>query len=936
MSGRLDPKASLLPTECRVAMPKIFISYRREDSSTVAGIVAKRLASAFGNSSIMLDVDSIPPGQDFRAYIRDELETCDVMVAMIGKGWLTALDDAGRPRLENPQDWVRLELESGLERGSRIPVIPVLLDNVPCPKPEELPDSLRELAYRQAHSVRPPFDFDMDVERLIQKIKSQCGPRLKRMADQIDSGAALENQLNFRNYCHGYARNMLDSSPRLRMTSKWQIELSGQMGPETVRLNDLWARSPRLILAGSPGGGKTVFLLSKFRDLCGQLETTAELNDGAMIVPVYAELGLLNEHKGVSELVLECLGLAPGPNPLEKLQRVLEFGSLALLLDGINELPEHCRKECAKQLISLDDHLRAAGKAHQVQITVTTRPYGFQNYFHDAGFDFARVLPLTRDEIQQQLAERYPSSDEHAALGPKLRHLLSNPQHLAYAIEWLDDGLRAPAGGRRGIHSRGGLLAYCTSKRLARLPAEADDLGKTVLQHIAYGTTDGRVHYSKDQVWRAVDETLRSRASASISPRLLYDELLTAELLVASGDTLRFAHHSIQQYFTAREMTARLELKRYVEDVLWHEPLVIMAGLLDKPQLGVLLPAVRRNDELYAYVLANIDEPDLDRELMLRTVSRFSRRVRHWANGMTLELTGLYALWFFALPVIGFLFHTYGPQLNGPLIVLATFAYVFFVPFALLRWHQRRFKRAVRHLRERDLPRLVASLRYLDASGAMRQLKQDLNAVLTALRSRHVGNLSVGESFYAKSILQEVLPCRLDTERVRITFLASDDPRVAFVNEANRLIEQAINAQSYMTEDEMLDQIADPLSFVSIDADSLDADQVEKLCALASAAENEKRAEAALAKLQEVYSKNPEFRDRLAVLFRTLARDGSIRGRRRHQARMACRRLGIEFQVASLPKRAWLVGWPILILMGTLIAIATALAWIAGAWLYTR
>ena len=151
-------------------MPKIFLSYRREDSKYPAGEMAKRLAAAFGQNSVVYDVDNIPAGQDFRTHIKNELKSCDLLLAVIGARWLDASDDRGRPRLEQSDDWVRLELETVLERN--IPVVPVLLDNVAPPNPALLPKSLRQLAYRQAHSVRPPSDFDHDVQVLIQKIKA--------------------------------------------------------------------------------------------------------------------------------------------------------------------------------------------------------------------------------------------------------------------------------------------------------------------------------------------------------------------------------------------------------------------------------------------------------------------------------------------------------------------------------------------------------------------------------------------------------------------------------------------------------------------------------------------------------------------------------------------------------------------------------------------
>jgi formylglycine-generating enzyme len=172
-------------------MPKIFISYRREDSPSLSGIIASRLASAFGRSEIVFDVDNFPVGRDFREYIKEKLETCDYLVAVIGKSWLTCCDKTGRPRLEDPADWVRLEIEAALGRERKIPVIPVLLDNVPPLKQEQLPESIRELAYRQAHSVRPPSDFDQDVETLVQKIKSQERTRIesqKRALKKIAGG----------------------------------------------------------------------------------------------------------------------------------------------------------------------------------------------------------------------------------------------------------------------------------------------------------------------------------------------------------------------------------------------------------------------------------------------------------------------------------------------------------------------------------------------------------------------------------------------------------------------------------------------------------------------------------------------------------------------------------------------------------------------------
>src|SRR6476469_6508617 len=96
-------------------MPKIFLSYRRGDSGH-AGRLYDALRSRFGAENIFMDIDAIEPGVDFAAVIDRAVDQCDAFIALIGRGWLDAVDAEGRRRLENPGDFVRLELESALER----------------------------------------------------------------------------------------------------------------------------------------------------------------------------------------------------------------------------------------------------------------------------------------------------------------------------------------------------------------------------------------------------------------------------------------------------------------------------------------------------------------------------------------------------------------------------------------------------------------------------------------------------------------------------------------------------------------------------------------------------------------------------------------------------------------------------------------------------
>jgi hypothetical protein len=150
---------------------RIFISYRREDTAHWAGWLFDRLADRFGDDQVAKDVDSIDLGVDFVGAISDAVGSTDVLLALIGDQWLTIADDHGRPRLDDPDDFVRLEIEAALAGGVR--VIPILVDGARMPAGEELPPSLAPLARRVALELRPSrFDFDRlltVLERILAK-----------------------------------------------------------------------------------------------------------------------------------------------------------------------------------------------------------------------------------------------------------------------------------------------------------------------------------------------------------------------------------------------------------------------------------------------------------------------------------------------------------------------------------------------------------------------------------------------------------------------------------------------------------------------------------------------------------------------------------------------------------------------------------------------
>ena len=144
---------------------KIFLSYRRVDAEWFATALYLRLGQSFPAADLFMDVEGIEAGRDFVEVIEDQVRACDAMLVLIGPKWLTASDDAGRLRLDSPEDFVRIEVESALRYGKR--VIPVLVPKTEMPRAEALPEPLKPLAQRQA--VRLTHEcFTDDTQSLIK------------------------------------------------------------------------------------------------------------------------------------------------------------------------------------------------------------------------------------------------------------------------------------------------------------------------------------------------------------------------------------------------------------------------------------------------------------------------------------------------------------------------------------------------------------------------------------------------------------------------------------------------------------------------------------------------------------------------------------------------------------------------------------------------
>jgi hypothetical protein len=154
------------------ATSRIFISYRREDARGDAGRLTDDLKEQFGEGQIFRDIEAIEPGVDFVEAINRAVGSCAVLLAIIGPNWLTVKNKEGHRRLDDPNDFIRLEITVALRRNVR--VIPVLVGDAAMPRPEDLPPDMEMLARRQAYELSDKR-WEFDVGQLVGTLEKIPG-----------------------------------------------------------------------------------------------------------------------------------------------------------------------------------------------------------------------------------------------------------------------------------------------------------------------------------------------------------------------------------------------------------------------------------------------------------------------------------------------------------------------------------------------------------------------------------------------------------------------------------------------------------------------------------------------------------------------------------------------------------------------------------------
>jgi len=243
---------------------KIFLSYRREDTGWLAHALFARLEMAFPSGSLFMDVaGGIGAGQDFVRVLEEQVGACDAMLVLIGPDWLTVTDESGRRRLDNPHDFVHVEIESALQLGKH--VIPVLVQKIKMPSADALPEPLKPLVRRNAVGLSQE-GFQAEVQTLIEA--------LSKVVEYADTTRAPIDPRLIRTFS-GHT----DSVTSVVFSPDGRSALSGSWD-KTLKLWDVATGKETRTFSGHTGGVRSVAFSPDGRSaLSGSADKTLKLWD---------------------------------------------------------------------------------------------------------------------------------------------------------------------------------------------------------------------------------------------------------------------------------------------------------------------------------------------------------------------------------------------------------------------------------------------------------------------------------------------------------------------------------------------------------------------------------------------------------------------------------------------------------------------------------
>ena len=573
-------------------MAGIFISYRRDDSAGYAGRLYDRLSDHFGPDQVFMDVDTIKPGQNFVDAVRQAVGGCDGLVAIIGREWLTISDAEGVRRLDDPQDIVSLEIATALERGIR--VIPVLVQGAPMPATTDFPESLKELAYRNAQEIGDR-SFNSDAQSLIEALEA---PELE--LPETDDFVGRQREM-------AELRAALDAA----MAGRGQmVMLSGEPGIGKTRLaQELASRAESLGAQVMWGWCYEHAGAPPYWPYVQPIRTYAETTDLATLI---SQIGLVGP--AIAEIIPELRAKLPGlgqPIAAEPEQaRFRLFDSVSTFLKNLAQskpllfILDDLHWADSSSLLMLeflvreiaDSPVLVLGTYRDVEITAghpMSRTLG--NLVRERHFRRVQLDGLTQQEVGEfvegnkgvnlpsEILETIHSRTDGNPLFVNEVVGLINPEQMTESRAWADI---IPEGVRDAIGSRLSRLSPTCNQVLGTASVVGREFGLSLLTSL-----DSDI--GADEVLEALDEALKTKVieelpgsvgryqfGHALIQQSLYGELSTVRRLRAHtsiGEALERTHGSNLAEHAA-------ELARHfaeAESVLGPEKLVhysLMAG----------------------------------------------------------------------------------------------------------------------------------------------------------------------------------------------------------------------------------------------------------------------------------------------------------------------------------------------------------------------
>jgi DNA polymerase III delta prime subunit len=415
-------------------MPRVFINYRREDCAAVAGRLYDRLNQRFGATNVFRDIDAIDAGAQFAGVIAERIRMCDALIALIGKNWLDARDVEGRRRLDQPRDFVAVEISEALAQGKL--VIPALIEGAPMPTREALPPHMASLADRQAIPIGDSR-FDYDVGRLIGVIEKVIPPHTPAGVEYGLTGRELRNRRDLLNDVKGEVTNRLaqslHSAAMINLFKEQQPQQVDPLGgkdvivghqtstllPRGTEIIDVFDQNKgRLLILGGPGAGKTTTLLHLAEELVARAE-----KDVAAPMPFLLNLSSWKDDDQllVRWLETELKSKYGVRNDIGR--RWLHDRCLLPPLDGLDEVEPTRQSKCVQAINDFWVNYRPDG------LVVCCRLGEYQNCNTKLTLNGAVYLqPLTDEQIRSYVeTSSHPELWNHIQTDAELVELARSP-----------------------------------------------------------------------------------------------------------------------------------------------------------------------------------------------------------------------------------------------------------------------------------------------------------------------------------------------------------------------------------------------------------------------------------------------------------------------------------------------------------------------------